>query len=83
MSYIADGEFPDDELTDLTYMLESNDNYEELLHDLAREDDGPETKVRVGEKKFLLADIVRALIVARDAGIPYEEAVKPYVDGAI
>lgn len=61
MGYIADGEFPDDELTDITYMLQSNDNYSDLFHDLAREDDGEGTRVRIGKEVFQLARVMKVL----------------------
>jgi hypothetical protein len=79
---IVDGEFPDDELTDITYMLESNENYDELLHDLSREDEGEGTKVRVGHKHLMLADVVADLQQAQASGQPYEAAVKQYIDEA-
>lgn len=80
MSYIADGEFPDDELTDISYMLESNETYEELFHDLSREDDGPETKVRVGSNHHLLSKVVASLKQEESQGVSYETAVKQYLD---
>lgn len=61
MGHIAEGEFPDDELTDILYMLESNDNFDELFDDLKNEDDGPGTKVRIGKQVFLLENIVKGL----------------------
>lgn len=82
MGHIADGEFPDDELTDLTYMLEANDNFSDLLHDLIREDDGPGTKVRIGHRKLVLATIITAIKAARNQDQDYETAVKPWLDGA-
>ncbi len=80
MSYIADGEFPDDEITDITYMLESNDSFEELLHDLGREDDGEGTKVRIGDHKVRLGEVVKALEQAQNRGDDYGTAVKPWLD---
>jgi hypothetical protein len=80
MPYIADGEFPDDEMTDISYMLESNDNYDDLLHDLSREDEGEGTKVRSGQKQFLLAEVVIGIKQAESVGRPYAEAVAEYID---
>lgn len=82
MSYIADGEFPDDELTNITFMLESNDNYDDLLHDLSREDDGEGTNVMVGDRRVKLADVVKAVTAARDQGENYEDAIKPFLADA-
>lgn len=80
MAHIEGGEFPDDELTDITYMLESNDNFDELLHDLNREDDGNGTKVRIGPKRHLLANVIRVVEALRDSGSEYPEKMKDYVE---
>jgi hypothetical protein len=82
MSYIADGEFPDDELTNITYMIESNDNYDDLLHDLSREDDGEGTDVKIGDRRVKLAEVVNAITTARDDGENYEGAIKPFLADA-
>jgi hypothetical protein len=65
---IVDGEFPDDEITDITYMLQANkDDYEEMLADLRKEDAGEGTKVRVGDSVFLLSDVIKAVIEDHEA----------------
>jgi len=61
MAHIPGGEFPDDEITDITYMLESNDSFDELLADLKNEDDDEGTKVRLGGRIYLLANIFKAV----------------------
>lgn len=81
MSYLADGEFPDDELTDISYMLDSNDNYSELFEDLKNEDDGPETKVRIGKQVFLLVNIVKQLETLRNASETYPEEMSELLLG--
>lgn len=80
MSYIVDGEFPDDEITNITYMLESNDSFEELLHDLKREDDGEGTKVRIGHHKIDLSEVMKSIEQAQARDDEYGTAVKPWLD---